>query len=366
MIIKIINDVECRIHTTTPTQQNNISRCRCRLISDPLDERPFNLTTATKSHLKFINLLKNDYRMESFENFVKYLALYNRTKPLRFVYVMKIVSTIIRYLRHIDVFDSENCKRMLNKYGMVKCRYFDTLLQEELKSLPRSHQISYLNANSMRPLAIDDRTIKEMLNRSIRNLELALVDRKDENNKKFIADIIFYTLIILSFYTGARTVATLYRLTIGQYRNLLSYGEIDVFGKNNVKITVYLVDNVRQKYRPLLELPMCMFEKRRDLNRNNNEDDSNYVFADDCSVKQLHARFDKLYKDICKVERRPEWIKWHAARRWFLGEVFSNCGLKIAAKAVSHKHIKTTVRYIQASTHSKDVRSQLNKVFGVV
>lgn len=362
-VLSVTND-DCPLHTKSDRFIDE-PRCRCTITAD--GDGPFRITDTSRAHLKFINLLENDYGVKAFEDFIKYLTLYRKPKPLRFVYAMKVLSTIVRYLKRVEKFDVSACKRMLNKYDMVKYRYFDNAIQEELKSLPQRQRIDYLNRNSVRPLAIDEGTIKKMLDAAIGHLERTLEtfdERRDD--KKFMADVIFYSLIILSFYTGARTVATLYRLTVGQYEELLSRGQIDVFGKNNVRITVYLVDDIRQKYGRLLELPVRDAATGAATNRRQStiNTENEPAFASNCSIKQLHSRFDRLYRKVCDGDERPEWVKWHAARRWFLGEVFSNCGLRIAAKAVSHKHLKTTVRYVQASTHSKDIRKQLDKAFG--
>lgn len=78
--------------------------------------------------------------------------------------------------------------------------------------------------------------------------------------------MIFSCLVILPF------LATLCRLTAGQYRELLSRSEIDVFGKNDVKITVYLVDDIRQRYTGLLNLPLLVLKFRLgDCNANDRD-----------------------------------------------------------------------------------------------
>lgn len=363
--ITVINN-DCHIHTKSSIFIRN---CRCKFIiseSNNYDKKKgeFKLSTTTKAHLKFINLLENDFGTTSFENFVKYLCLY-RTKPIRLVYAMKIVGTLVRFLKYYNKFDSQQCAPMLNKYGMVKYRYFEICLQEELKTMPTNRQIAYLELNSPRPLALDNDTVKKMFENCITFLEKqSLFVKQVGANKKYVADVLFHTLFILSLYTGARTIANLYRLTTGQYKKLLSVGEIDVFGKNNIKITIYLVDDIRKKYNDLLKLPLRIVGGEGGDVSDGINNDERYIFVDNCSIKQLDTRFDALYKRVCKVEKRPEWIKWHAARRWFLGEVFSKCGLKIASKAVSHKYLKTTARYVHASVHSKDIRHQLNKALG--
>lgn len=363
MIVTVSNN-ECPVHTKCSGILR--FRCLCRITVDDRDERPFNFTNATKAHLKFINLLEKDYGLKSFELFVLYLALY-RIRPLRFAYVMKIVSTVVRYLKHIDAFDRKSCAAMLSEYDSVKYSYFDRRVREELMSLPDRRRITYLKLNATRPLAIDRATITTMIDRSVSRLQTfrrALATESSlSNDKKFAVDVMFYSLVILSFYTGARVMATLYRLTVGQYRELLSRGEIDVFGKNNVKITIYLVRGIRQKYGDVLQLPLLVLDRSRHEREADTDVDDRYVFRDNCSIKQLHTRFDKLYRIAEGGARRPDWVRWHAARRWFLGEVFSSCGLKIAAEAVSHKSIKTTAKYVLASTHSKDVHKELNKAF---
>lgn len=353
IIVTIVNN-NCAIHTKC---DNGILKCLCKLNfinNERSSNTVFRMTKSTIAHLKYINLLEDDFCEKAFEAFAKYLAIY-RTKQLRLIYIMKIISTIIRYLKHVDKFDVQLYKHMLNKYKMVKFRHFDVILQEEIKTLSKSLQVRYLQLNADRTLALDNKTIDAMLEMSVKALSKYQSIITCKNIRKCVADVVFYTLVILSFYTGARTIATLYHLSLVEYTRLLKDGQIDTFGKNNIKITVYLAENVRVKYNNLLQLVNHVGQEQK-------YDDNELIFAKNCSIKQLYLRFDKMYKLICN-ERRPEWVKWHAARRWFLGEVFSNCGLKIASKAVSHKHMKTTIRYIQASTHCNDVHVQLNKVF---
>lgn len=365
--IQITNN-DCPLHTQSLRPCRN-QKCVCSTSVTRDDDGKvtengtvFNTTPSALAHLKYLNILNGKYDEKAFAKFVKYLTVY-RSKTLRLNYVVKIVSTIVRYVKYIEQFDATQCVHMLNKYNMVKLSYFKNLLRDELSTLPKHQQLAYLQLNATRSLALDSDTIQSMIQKSVEWLKKARQTWRDNNDsgrtKSFLADVVFYTLILLSFYTGARTMATLCRLMLCEYKMLLVDGQVDTLGKNNVIITVYLVENIRQKYMPLLQLLPDI------VTRAPNCDPNKYIFTDNCTTKQLHLRFDKLYNSICPVTSRPEWVKWHAARRWFLGEIYSHCGIKVASKAVSHQNIKTTMRYVQASTHCKDVHRHLNRVFSV-
>lgn len=83
-------------------------------------------------HFKYINKLQDDYKEASCLRIVKCRTIH-RTKSLWLVYVFKIVSTIVRCLKNVDLFNSTDCINMLNRYNTVKFRFLKFLLELEIK-----------------------------------------------------------------------------------------------------------------------------------------------------------------------------------------------------------------------------------------
>lgn len=373
-----INTNGCQLHTLSSLTFDIRDKCKCIVdFTNPDDCK--NKTFVC--HIKYIHMLNGDYSEESFQKFALFLTIGRKCKLLRFHYVMKIVSSIVRYLKRERVICNENndkryffnerYNKMLNRYGRVRYTFFANMIENALAKSEKNEQFTYYELNANRPLALTDDTIAKMIQCSVEKLRKYRkewhMDRNCDVHSStrmltkpvVVVDVVFYTLVLLSFYSGARVMGTLYQLTVREYEELIYKGHVDVFAKNFVRITVFLVDRIRQKYQCLFELMLTIYSSEKSPFDKNEA----CIFSECCSTKQLHTRFDKLYRHICGGSERPDWVRWHAARRWFLGEIYSKCGIKAASKAVGHRNLRTTVRYVQASTHIEDLQHQLNKTF---
>ena len=293
-----------------------------------------------QTHLKYAQLLNNDYSAESFTKLIRYLYI-ERHPPLRWSYIEKILYTLLSELPKQGIEIDASLKKGIDT-SVIKSN-----LLIDVKNLSNDKKEQILLLNERRNLVFSDNERKSMFRECLNRLDI--LSKKSTLDKRDIHNLEFYILFILSHITGARTMASLKQLTRQQYIRLIETGHVQTIGKHCSLTTIFMVDQIRHNCKHLFELLLGQLGGSSEGNR---------VF--NTSVRQLNYRLENLYKNLFK-RAKAKHLGWHASRRWFIGELYSTHGPKIASHSVSHHDIKTTMQYVQKSKHLDDIKFKINE-----
>jgi hypothetical protein len=276
-----------------------------------------------------------------------------REPPLRWSYIEKILYTLLSELPKRGVEVDASLRDGINT-SVIKSN-----LLIDVKQLPNDKKEQVLLLNERRNLVFSDNERKLMFRECVHRLETlskqAVISERDR------PDLEFNILFILSHVTGARTMASLKQLTRQQYIRLIDNGHVQTIGKHCTLTTIFMVDEIRTAFRHLFKLI---------LNANNSNinagglpssskiEEDRVVFTS--SIKQLNYRFGNLYKALFNRHKNKH-LGWHASRRWFISELYSSHGLKVASQSVCHNDLKTTMQYVEKSKHLDDIKIKINK-----
>jgi integrase len=153
-------------------------------------------------------------------------------------------------------------------------------------------------------------------------------------------------------------MASLKQLTRQQYIRLIETGHVQTIGKHCSLTTIFMVDQIRDNCKHLFELLLTIGQQGGDYGSGSIDSEGDRVF--NTSVRQLNYRLENLYKTLFK-RAKAKHLGWHASRRWFICELYSSHGPKVASHSVSHHDIKTTMQYVEKSKHLDDIKIKINE-----
>jgi hypothetical protein len=223
----------------------------------------------------------------------------------------------------------------------------------DVKNLSNDKQEQILLLNERRNLVFSDNERKLMFRECLNRLDT--ISKKSTLDKRDLPNLEFYILFILSHVTGARTMASLKRLTRQQYIRLIETGHVQTIGKHSSLTTIFMVDQIRDNCKPLFDL---LLTTKDSDGAGCNQSEGDRIF--NTSVRQLNYRLENLYKALFR-RTKAKHLGWHASRRWFIGELYSTHGPKVASHSVSHHDIKTTMQYVEKSKHLDDIKVKINE-----
>lgn len=259
---------------------------------------------------------------------------------LKLLYIKKVIITLLAYVRQ------EN-KYIIDKDLCINWRSIHSLLAAHVKhaKMIEEHQ-SYLNQMAKNKNMVFDNKQRETLLNFCKN-ELSHIDinANDVDVKKRID---FSTLILLLFASGARFI-NIYSLTINLYEQFITQGSIEMITKTNKVTEIYLPHEIQ--YSHYVQPILLYHEKHGTGNK------SDLIFT--TPQYRLSRFFDSVYLNLFDTPR-PKQLRWHAARRWWSGQIYKKFGMVATAKGMGHSSIFTTSRYVNQSFHTNDMKEVIN------
>lgn len=266
------------------------------------------------------------------------------TGRLKFVYIKKVVINVLAYCRNNNLVKGNID---LNWYKIKH-----QIIAQIKLNCDINEQECFLNQLQVRRnMVFDDHQRNGLLNYCKTSLTklYAQVDYLSANlYSSTITNVEFCTMLILLFACGSR-FTSMYELSILKYKQLLSTGIIQMITKHYKLTDLYIPHEIQ------VALFMQTILKYHDFYGSNN--DNTRLFT--CTPEKLAKHFDQIYEHLFK-NKRPKQLRWHAARRWWSGQIFKKCGLVATSKGMGHTSILTTRKYIDQSMHTNGIKSIVN------
>jgi hypothetical protein len=304
-----------------------------------------------KKYLPLLQVIIGDSDTIQYEHLLQLIRKMFFNNQLKFQYIKKVLITLMAHLRITKQYKMDD-----NLHINWRSVYQTLITDIKHTKTTEEHQL-YLNKMCKNKNLVFDSSqreillnfCKEKLNEYSQESSISRLDDKVEVKK--IID--FSTLMLLLFASGARFV-TIYSLTINLYEQFISMGSIEMITKANKVTEIYLPQEI-QSSRYIK--PISHYHK---IYGTGNKSD--LIFT--TPQHTLSRYFDRIYLHLFS-RPRPKQLRWHAARRWWSGQIYAKCGIVATAKGMGHSSIFTTSNYVYNSLHSNDMKTVVNSVINI-
>lgn len=289
-----------------------------------------------RTMIKYLNYF-NDFDTVTtvqITNFVRNLFFKGGLKgrPVSRRYIENVILTILPELRRAGKISYE--KLDLKRLWINLAREKNLIDKQSLLNVDTNTRFNILN-NKKDYFKLDGQAIVEIL-KDCREC-LLLNDKKPDRHTECMA------ALLLTIATGARTVSTVLKFTRPEILKLFSTGRLTCMTKHVNNSEIFIIEKIRITY--------CDFFQGNNL-----------TYPLPITRRVLVYWYKNYIYNKFGKPLHPHRVL-HEIRTWYIGHVYDTMGIRIAAKSVSHKNIKTTQAYVNRSVCNIEMKDRLTEAF---